>query len=569
MDFAKNLSIMQYLYLRVGAVGVALALVRSQAAGSKRIASGSVRTNAAIASVGVETLGARVARSFLALVDVQACSLRAGYETLAASTFSVYAGLVGLASGVRCAADLAATVEAELAWQTVTVAVADLDAERVLAVFALGAVRLGGALALAEASYALVPRWTVTSRMADTRDTHASLSRGRVTLEPGWTVASHCVIGTAADGVRSADVLLRARISAPVVYAGLIGRTISAVSAAEDADTVVAGLVGLTLGGRDAGNYAHVVDAFLSGRAVVDRTADGLALTVETISAVAVGVEGAVVRRSHATVLWTVARRHEVTDTTTHRLAVVHLADGVGTAGVLAGIDATMIVADGVDRTILAGETGTLGLAPGFVGIADVVRLALADRVVSGIGDADGARMTRIRIAGLDTDTLDVRHGVRLETRWTLADRTMIVGYADCVDTAGVLVAGVVTSVSEPVAELGRRTVDIVDARYALASVRHLVRVARVETGRTFANGLVIVDDAESVRTAGDEVAHWLASEHIFARRPACLILGTLSIGRAAILRRCLATVTIVRISNVAGQTLALSAMIVGDALRV
>lgn len=159
--------------------------------------------------------------------------------------------------------------------------------------------------------------------------------------------------------------------------------------------------------------------------------------------------------------------------------------------------------------------------------------------------------MAGVRTARLDGDALDVRHRVRAEPGRALTDRSVLVRDANRVDAARVLVAGVVTGVRESVAELARRAVDVVDAGHRTAPGRRVVRIAGVLPGRTFAVRYVVIDDAECVRAAGDQVADQLASEKALRGAATRLILRALAVGGATVLTWTMAASTIIRIPGV------------------
>lgn len=236
-------------------------------------------------------------------------------------------------------------------------------------------------------------------------------------------------------------------------------------------------------------------------------------LSVEAHAVLALGVHRAEIRSPDASVLRSLGRRHKPVDAPAARLAVDDLAERVGAARVLARIHAAVLVADGVHRAVLGPRAIALRLTAVLVRIAHVTRGTLAHGVVGGPGDAERGRVAGVRATGLHGDALDVGHRVRAQPRRALADRPVIVRDADGVHAARVLVAGVVAGVREPVAELGRRAVDVVDAGHRAAAGRRVVRVAGVEPGRALAVRHVVVDDAESVGAAGDEVADRLAGE--------------------------------------------------------
>lgn len=70
-------------------------------------------------------------------------------------------------------------------------------------------------------------------------------------------------------------------------------------------------------------------------------------------------------------------------------LAIDQLADRVSSASVFTGVDATMVVTHGMNRTVLTAGTVTLRLTSFPVRIAHEVRRTLAHRVVRGARNAD------------------------------------------------------------------------------------------------------------------------------------------------------------------------------------
>lgn len=159
--------------------------------------------------------------------------------------------------------------------------------------------------------------------------------------------------------------------------------------------------------------------------------------------------------------------------------------------------------------------------------------------------------MTGVRMACLHGDALDVGHGVRAEPGRALTDRLVVVRDANRVHAARVLVAGVVAGVREPVAELARRAIDVVDAGHCAAPGRRVVRIAGVLPGRTFAVRHVVVDDAKRVGAARDEIADQLASEEAARGTATRLILRALAVSGATVLTWTVAASTIVRIAGV------------------
>ena len=114
----------------VTAVGVTLAEIGHRTSGCRvGVAHLTQRTNAAEASSRVDTIGRRMARFLLALIDVNARALRAGHIADATKTLAVDADLgLGRTVSVGAAAGATAAVDADLTGQAVVIAVAGLDA---------------------------------------------------------------------------------------------------------------------------------------------------------------------------------------------------------------------------------------------------------------------------------------------------------------------------------------------------------------------------------------------------------------------------------------------------------
>lgn len=72
----------------------------------------------------------------------------------------------------------------------------------------------------------------------------------------------------------------------------------------------------------------------------------------------------------------------------------------------------------------------------------------------------------------------------------------------------------------------------------------------------------MIIDDAERVRTAGDEIADQLTGERTIWSAATRLILCTFAVGGATVLARALTAPAIVRITGVARQTIATAVMV-------
>lgn len=293
------------------------------------------------------------------------------------------------------------------------------------------------------------------------------------------------------------------------------------------------------------------------------------ALSLEAHALLAIGIDVAVIGCADATVLRLLRRRYEFMDALATRPPIDNVANGIRSASIFARVGATMVVADRVHGAILGCGAVTLRLAAFRVRIPDEVCRALAHGIVGRARDADGRLVAGIRMAGLDRHTLDVGDRIRFQPGWTLADRSVVVRYANGVHPASILAAGVVTSVGQPVAKLRGRAVKVVDAGDRFASLDRVVGIASVEAGRALAVCHVIVNHAQRVRPARDEIAHRLTREKPLLPAPARLILGALGVRGAPILPTRLATVTIVGIPHETGQTLATAAMLLCHASRV
>lgn len=256
-------------------------------------------------------------------------------------------------------------------------------------------------------------------------------------------------------------------------------------------------------------------------------------------------------------------------DAFTARPTVHDLAKRIGAARILARIHAAMIVTDSMHRTVLGTRAISFRLTTARVRITHVIGRASTHRLVRRARNAERCRVTGVRTASLDGDALDVRHRVRSQSRRTLADRLVVIRDANGIHSACIFIAGVVAGVREPVAELSRWAVDVVDAGYRATTGCRVVRVASVRSRRTLAVGHVIVNDAERVRAAGDKIADQLTGERTIRSAATRLILWTLAVGGATILARALATPAIVRIARVTWQTVATALMTLGHAAGV
>ena len=261
-------------------------------------------------------------------------------------------------------------------------------------------------------------------------------------------------------------------------------------------------------------------------------------------------------------------------DTLANGLAVAHFAQSVGSASPVARVDALATLANGVHWTVSVAGAVALrlaSLAVLSVRIANVVGRTLAHRIVGRPGRAQRRRMAGIRLADFGGCALDICQRIGPEARRALTDGSVIVRDAHRVETASVLVAGVVALVLLKIAQLTRWTVGVVHARHALASPGGVVRVARERPARALAVSHVIAHDAQSVRSAGQKVAHRLATE----RAGLCLVglagllLGAVGVADAAVATRALTAETVVRIAAESRQAFAERPVATCHALRV
>jgi hypothetical protein len=251
------------------------------------------------------------------------------------------------------------------------------------------------------------------------------------------------------------------------------------------------------------------------------------------------------------------------------RLAVDDFAKGVGTTSILAGIYTAILMTDCLYWAILG--PGAISFQPTTVNIriAYVIRRTFAHGVAVRTGNANCSRMTRIYTAGLYGDALDVWYRVRSQTRRTLTNCSMIVSDANSVYATSILVAGVVTDVSEPVAELRRWTIDVIDARYCTTARRYVVGITDVEPGWALAVCHMIVDDAESVGAARDEVADRLTGKQAVRGAATRLVLRAFAVRGATIFAQTVTAATVIWIAGIAGEAFTTATVVFRDTARV
>uniref|UniRef100_A0A2M3ZSQ5 Putative secreted peptide n=1 Tax=Anopheles braziliensis TaxID=58242 RepID=A0A2M3ZSQ5_9DIPT len=129
----------------------------------------------------------------------------------------------------------------------------------------------------------------------------------------------------------------------------------------------------------------------------------------------------------------------------------------------------------------------------------------------------------------------------------------MVLRNADRILTARILLAHVHAAVRHPVAELLHRTVPIVDARYRLAALGEIVRIAGIRPRWTLALGSMVVRYANGKRTTLDTVTGRTAGQCCSILRYAMIRFGTLRTRQTGVVLFRSAAISIVRITGIAG----------------
>lgn len=251
------------------------------------------------------------------------------------------------------------------------------------------------------------------------------------------------------------------------------------------------------------------------------------------------------------------------------RLSIGNFTQGIWPTSPFAWIHAPVVLANRLNRAIFTGTAMTLLLTSLAIGIANQIRWTLANWVVMSSNHANGRGVTQVGRASLNSHALHVGNWISPITRWTLTHGLVIVGNAHSVYSTGTLVAGVEASVSQSVAELRGRTVDVVDAWNGLTTAGPVVWITGKQPWWTLTVALVIVDHAQGVWSARDEITDWLTAQVTLRVGLAGAIFRTLAVGGAFVPTSSSATLTIVWIALVARQTLATRSMILGQAQGV
>lgn len=205
--------------------------------------------------------------------------------------------------------------------------------------------------------------------------------------------------------------------------------------------------------------------------------------------------------------------------------------------------------------------------ATGSVGISNVVWWTFTDwAAVSRF--AHCRRMTDVRIACFDWRTLDISDRVRSEANGTLAARLVIFRYANSVIAASVFHAGIVTFILQSITELGWWAVVVVNARNLLATFNEIVWIAGERSWWTLALREVIIRNTHGERTALDAITCRCALE-VSLLFDAHFGLWALCVRRAFVGSFDPTTGAIIRIANVAWQTLTTTFVIVSNTRRV
>lgn len=128
-------------------------------------------------------------------------------------------------------------------------------------------------------------------------------------------------------------------------------------------------------------------------------------------------------------------------------MSIDDLAYGIRSASILARIDATMVVADRMNRAVLGAGTEPFRLTAIAVGIADEIGRTLTDRIIRRSWNAYGRLVTGTRVTSFNGNAFYVRHWIRSKSWWALANGSMVVRDANSVCSAGIFVASIVARV--------------------------------------------------------------------------------------------------------------------------
>lgn len=101
---------------------------------------------------------------------------------------------------------------------------------------------------------------------------------------------------------------------------------------------------------------------------------------------------------------------------------------------------------------------------------------------------------------------------IATESGRAMAHRSVVIGQANGVLTAGLLVADIEAGMGHSVAHLAGRTVVVVDARDTLAAVEGIVRIPGKRSWRALALRLMVVGDAHGAGSTLDRIAGWSAA---------------------------------------------------------
>lgn len=250
--------------------------------------------------------------------------------------------------------------------------------------------------------------------------------------------------------------------------------------------------------------------------------------------------------------------------TAAYWLPVDDIAESVGSTGTVAGGRATAVDANTVQLAVhVAVGTHALRVAASGVGVAH--HAGRAGALVGTAGRAAGGRgVAGVGVAQVHSLALDLSRWIGSETWRTLTVIPVVLGDADGVVAAGV-VADVEAGVLEPVAGLVCGAVGVGDAADGGAAVDGVVGIPGEQSRRTLALRRVIVGDADGSRAAASGVANGDALPYV-APRLAPVGLLALGVRLALITGHWTAPTTGVRVASEACVTLALSAVVAGEA---
>lgn len=110
--------------------------------------------------------------------------------------------------------------------------------------------------------------------------------------------------------------------------------------------------------------------------------------------------------------------------------------------------------------------------------------------------------VARTLLTSIESDTFYFGQGIRTISRRTLANCTVVIGDADGILPTRLLVADVVAGVSQTVAQLCSRAINVVNTGDGPAAICLVVWIASKRSRWALALRIVIVGDADGMRPA-------------------------------------------------------------------